>query len=43
MYAKVKKYYDAGLYTKKQVGDFVRKGKVTPAEYESITGEVWAG
>ncbi len=39
MYEKVKRFYEAGLYSKEQVAAFVRKGKLTPAEYEEITGE----
>ncbi len=39
MFEKVKKYYDMGIYTKKHVADFVKKGKLTPAQYKEITGE----
>ena len=39
MYEKIKRYYDLGLYTDEQIADFVRKGKLTPEQYESITGE----
>ena len=39
MYEKVKKYYDRGFYTKEQVADFVKKGKLTAEQYEEITGE----
>ena len=42
MFEKVKKFYDMGLYTKEQVAQFVEKGKLTPEEYEQITGEVYA-
>lgn len=41
MYEKVKKYYNLGFYTKKQVGDFVKKGYLTPAQYEEIVGELY--
>ncbi len=41
LYEKVKKYYQMGFYTKKMVGDFVIKGKITPEEYELITKEPW--
>lgn len=39
LYERVKNYYDAGYYTKRMVGDFVRKGKLTPEQYQEITGE----
>lgn len=39
MFAKIKKFYDLGLYTKAQVAAFVIKGKITAAEYQEITGE----
>ena len=37
-YAKVKRYYDAGLWTKRMVYNVVGRG-ITPEEYEMITGE----
>lgn len=43
MFDKVKKYYDLGFYTKAQVAAFVRKGKLTPEQYEEITGEPYNG
>lgn len=43
MYEKVKKYYDRGIYTKEQVAVFVEKGKLTPAQYEEITGDPYEG
>lgn len=39
MFERVKNFYDLGLYTKAQVAMFVQKGKLTPAEYQEITGE----
>ena len=39
MFEKVKKYYDRGFYTAAQVADFVKKGKLTPEQYETITGD----
>lgn len=36
---KVKKYYDAGIWTKRMVRDAVEKGKITEEEYQMITGE----
>lgn len=35
----VKRYYDKGLYTKKNVALFVRRNKITPEEYKEITGD----
>jgi uncharacterized XkdX family phage protein len=35
----VKDYYDAGFYTKAQVAVFVVKGKITPEQYQLITGD----
>lgn len=43
MFEKVKKFYDMGLYSKAQVAQFVRKGKLTAEEYETITGEKYDG
>lgn len=43
MFEKVKKYYDRGFYTKAQVADFVKKGKLTAEQYEQITGEAYDG
>ena len=39
MFEKVKRFYDMGLYSKAQVAQFVKKGKLTPAQYQKITGE----
>lgn len=38
-FAKVKHYYDKGLWSKRQVHDAVVKGWITAKEYEIITGE----
>ena len=38
-YALVKRYYDLGYYDKDDVAKFVARGKITPKEYEEITGE----
>ena len=43
MFERVKKYYDLGLYSKEQVGQFVLKGKLTAEEYQKITGQKWKG
>lgn len=42
MYETVKRYYDLGYYDKDDVAKFVAKGKITPEEYELITGEPYA-
>lgn len=42
LFKTVKKYYNMGLYTNKQVAVFVEKGKLTAEEYELITGEPYA-
>lgn len=42
MFEKVKRFYDLGLYTAAQVAQFVRKGRLTADEYETITGETFA-
>lgn len=39
MFEKVKRFFDMGLYTKAQVAQFVKKGKLTADEYQTITGE----
>lgn len=38
-YAKVKKYYDDGKWTKKMVYNAVNKGWITEEEYKEIVGE----
>lgn len=38
-FAKVKRYYDKGLWTKAMVRDAVIHGWITPEEYLEITGE----
>lgn len=38
----VKGYYDSGKWAKKAVRNAVVKGWITAAEYEEITGEVYA-
>ena len=37
--AKIKKFYEIGLWNDEMVGNAVIKGKITPEEYEEITGE----
>ncbi len=35
----IKEMYDLNLWSKKYVKNAVKKGKITAAEYEEITGE----
>ena len=41
MYKIVKRYYDKGIYTAEDVAKFVEAGKLTPEEYEKITGQTY--
>lgn len=41
MKEKIEKWYRQGLWTKAMVAAAVQKGKLTAAEYEEITGEVY--
>ena len=36
---RIKKYYGAGLWTEKMVGNAVTKKKITAEQYKEITGE----
>mgnify|MGYP001183420465 FL=1 len=36
---RIKKYYDAGLWTEKMVGNAVTKKKITSDQYKEITGD----
>jgi uncharacterized XkdX family phage protein len=38
-YTLVKRYYEKGYYTKDDVKVFVQAGKITPQQYEEITGD----
>ena len=38
MFAKIKRFFDMGLYTKEQVYKFFEKGVITEEEYKSIVG-----
>lgn len=42
-FAKVKGYYEMGLWSKKKVKDAVVKGWITAAEYKEITLEEYQG
>lgn len=41
MFEKIKRYYEEGLWTKEMVSNAVIKGKITPAQYQEITGELF--
>lgn len=38
----VKNYYESGMWGKKAVKNAVKKGWITPEEYEEIIGEPYA-
>lgn len=38
---KYKRFYENGFWTKKMVATLVHDGKLTPEEYEEITGETF--
>lgn len=42
MFDKLMKFFRLKLYTKKRIADFVRKGVITPEQYEQIVGEPYA-
>lgn len=42
-FATIKRHYDAGRYTNAQVTVFVVGNKITDAQYEQITGQVYEG
>ena len=39
MYRIVKRFFERGIYTKKDVEVFVKSDKITADEYQKITGE----
>ena len=41
-YSFVSRYYAAKYYSNEDVRVFVQAGKITPAQYETITGEPYA-
>ena len=41
MKEKIAKWYKQGLWSKVQVANAVKKGVITAADYEKITGEVY--
>ncbi|UVI31220.1 XkdX family protein [Paenibacillus spongiae] len=40
-YPTIKRFYDAGRYTKADVAVFVVAGWITPEQYQEITGDVY--
>ena len=40
-FARIKRFYDRGLWTKEMVRDAVEYNRITAEEYEEITGEVY--
>lgn len=38
MFEQIKTWYDSGLWSVSRVHNAVLKGKITPAEFEQITG-----
>lgn len=38
---RIKRFYDANLWTKEMVADGVVAGKITADQYEEITGEAY--
>ncbi len=38
-FERIKRFYDRGLWSKEAVGLAVEKGRITPEQYEEITGE----
>ncbi len=43
MFEIIRRNYEKGLWTKQMVVIAVRKGVITPAQYEEITGEEYVG
>lgn len=41
MKARIAKWYKQGLWSAEKVADAVKKGVITAADYEEITGEVY--
>lgn len=41
MKKKIEKWYKQGLWTKEMVTNAVKKGILTPEDYEEITGEAY--
>lgn len=43
MYEVIKRNYDRGLWTRQMVAVAVKKGVITPEQYQEITGEDYQG
>lgn len=39
MFAKIKKWYKYGIWTKEMVAEAAKSGVITAAQYKEITGE----
>ena len=39
MFEKIKKYYDAGVWSEQRVRDAVAKGVITAEQFKAITGK----
>ena len=39
MFEKIKKYYDAGVWSEQKVREAVAKNVITPEEFKAITGK----
>ncbi len=39
----IKKYFTLGFWSERMVGNAVKKGVITTAEYKTITGKTWEG
>ena len=43
MYAKIKRWYELGVWDKRKVRDAVSRNVITPEQYREITGETYSG
>ena len=43
MFEKIKKYYDAGVWSEQRVRDAVAKGIITAEQFKAITGKGFLG
>ena len=43
MYEVIKRNYDRGMWTKQMIAVAVKKGVITPEQYQEITGEDYQG
>lgn len=42
-YTTVKRHYDTGRYNNANVATFVTGGKITPEQYQTVTGMTYVG